>query len=280
MLYKYLELVRDALYVARRAVLETLLNNRQGFLGRGFFGDLTSEADKAAEEAIIKLVKERLPGATIISEEAGIKRGGSPTILVDPLDGSTNAIRGLPVYSTSIAIAPGNEPRMTDIVAAGVIDHCKNTIYWGYRDAVYKDWVLVRSSTRASLRESIVCFNTQLAKARPEDLNPVINLMRSTKYPRMLGAAALEIALVASGSVDAYIAHYSGLRTFDCLPSIFLALSAGAVLASKARGLVNTPLDTMDRLSFIVAANDRLANEVLGRLNLKDVEIIRKENIP
>ncbi len=269
MRYKYLELVRDALRAAREAVLTSLRSGRGGeYVGRGFFGDATIRADLEAEEAVLNIVRERIPDAYIVTEERGIKSGSGPLILVDPLDGSTNAKKGLLPYATTIAITREGGRRYKDIVAAGVMDHLRGEVYWGHRGAVYVDWRPARPSRIMILEESAISFHTQPQGLRDDELTRIAKLTGRVKYPRMFGSAALETVYVAIGRTEAHVASYRGLRSFDCLPSIFLVESSGGLVATIDEELYDYPLDTMNRLKFVVAANKRIMDEVLEGLGL------------
>ena len=91
---------------------------REPVLGRGLGGDETTAIDQAAEDAI--LARFRDLDVTIVSEEAGRLGAGSTLVVVDPIDGSLNAKRGIPFFSLSLAIADGE--RMQDVFFAYVYD--------------------------------------------------------------------------------------------------------------------------------------------------------------
>jgi fructose-1,6-bisphosphatase/inositol monophosphatase family enzyme len=186
---------------------------------------------------------------------------------MDPVDGSTNARREVSVYSTSIALAEG--PRFSDIFAAGVIDHVRRRMVWGTREAVYEDWTLAHPSDVTDLKESLVALDSKQYKIPARRRKGIDSLMASTKYPRILSTAALETACVASGRLDAFVAPYADLRSFDCLPSIFLVLGAGGVIDVGEAELGAVPLDGSVRLNYIAAANRKLLRLIENKLDYR-----------
>ena len=266
----YLEFIRDALLAANDAVAESSRKKTGGrALGRGSFGDVTYEVDKAVEDRMMSMISSRLPPTTVISEERGISSPASAklTLLMDPVDGSTNARREVSVYSTSIALAEG--PRFSDIFAAGVIDHVRRRMVWGTREAVYEDWTLAHPSNVTDLKESLVALDSKQYKIPARRRKGIDSLMASTKYPRILSTAALETACVASGRLDAFVAPYADLRSFDCLPSIFLVLGAGGVIDVGEAELGAVPLDGSVRLNYIAAANRKLLRLIENKLDYR-----------
>ena len=263
----YLEFLRDALLAANDTVVEMTKKGMAGeSLGRGSFGDVTYAIDRAVEDRVLRLAASRLPPTTVISEERGIITSPSAkiTLLMDPVDGSTNAKRDVSVYSTSIALAGG--PLFSDIFAAGVIDHVRRRMVWGRKGAVYEDWRLARPSAIDKLRETVMAFDSKaymVPKDRMEDLS---SLMAATKYPRVLSTAALETACVACGRLDAFVASFADLRSFDCLPSIFLVREAGGVVDIEESRLGRTPLDGSVRLNYIAAGNPKLLRTIEAKL--------------
>lgn len=264
----YLEFVRDALRTARES-LETAY--REGTaartVGRGFYGDTTYELDRAVEEAVLTLAKRRLPKTTVISEERGIEPDPSAklTLLLDPIDGSTNAKRRVSLCSTSLALADG--ATFGDIFVAGVMDHMSGRMIWGSRGAVYEDWALARPSRMRDLSDAILAFDSKVYRVPHERVEALVRLMKATKYPRIVSTAALETAYVASGRFEAFVAPYADLRSFDCLPAIFLVLEAGGAVDMPENELNAIPLDGSKKVNYVAAGNRALLKAILGRLN-------------
>jgi len=266
----YMEFVREALMAACDAVAESARRGTSGLaLGRGSFGDTTYEVDRAVEDRILKMAAEKLPPATVISEERGIeaRRRAKITLLMDPVDGSTNAKRGVSVYSTSLAIAEG--PLFSDIFVAGVVDHVRRRMVWGRRGAVYEDWTLARPSQSTELRDAVIAFDSKLHMVPEGRLSSVVSLMTATRYPRILSTAALETACVAAGRLDAFVAPYASLRSFDCLPSIFLVREAGGSVDLEPSVLGSLPLDGSVRVNYVAAGNPGMLRAIGNKLGYR-----------
>jgi myo-inositol-1(or 4)-monophosphatase len=263
----YLEFVRDSLLAANAVVNEALRDGRAALpRGRGAFGDLTIEVDKAVEDEVISLADRRLPATDIISEELGVRRrpGARLSLLMDPVDGSTNAKRGVSLFSTSIALADGGLFR--DIFVAGVIDHVTGRMIWGSRGSVYEDWMIAKPSELKELEDALIAFDSKAYKVPKSKMKALDSLMTSTKFPRMISTAALETAYVATGRLDAFIAPFAQLRSFDCLPSIFLVLEAGGKVELEEGDLASTPLDGSRRVNYVAAANAALMKLIRKKL--------------
>ena len=117
----WLALCRGAVEDVRQVLVDLPTRvEREPVVGDGQGGDETTAIDAAAERVILERLRE-VEGATIVSEEVGILRGDGPwRIVVDPIDGSLNAKRGIPFFSVSIAVADGET--MDDVVFGYVYD--------------------------------------------------------------------------------------------------------------------------------------------------------------
>ncbi|MDH4028938.1 MAG: hypothetical protein OEU95_08910, partial [Nitrospirota bacterium] len=106
--------INDLRKIGRRLKEEVTLNledlRRGGPVGRGAGGDMTHPVDKKAEDIIFEEAEKAGKPLTIVSEEYGTMdiKGGGPRLLVDPIDGSRNALSGIPLFSTSMALIDGD----------------------------------------------------------------------------------------------------------------------------------------------------------------------------
>ena len=151
-----------------------------------------------------------------MSEESGETGDGDWTVVIDPIDGSTNCDRGIPFYATSLAVLHRHE-----LVAALVENQATGTRFEAVRGAgATRDGVAIRPSGHKELAQSIVAFSGL----------PHRHL--GWGQVRALGAASLECCLVADGSLDAYaVAQRSTLNPWDYLGGLLIAVEAGAVAA-------------------------------------------------
>jgi myo-inositol-1(or 4)-monophosphatase len=170
--------------------------------------------DLAADEVALRVLGGA--GFRVISEESGVTGNGSMSVVVDPIDGSTNCDRGVPFFSTSLAVMRGGE-----LVAALVMNQATGTIYEAEKGSgARRDGSSIAPSGQTDISESIVGSSGY----------PTHGLGWSQN--RSLGAASLEICLVADGALDVYgVAQHSGLNIWDYLGGLLIAREAGAVAA-------------------------------------------------
>lgn len=224
----YEDVIVDALERAKRRFAEVRVSGEAAkVIGRGASGDRTLLLDKALEDEMLTLLKERLDRCLIISEEAGSVGDltSDLTALVDPVDGSTNAGRGIPLFSASVAVARGR--RFSDIVAAGTVDLVNGEIIVASKgEGCRVDGRMARPSTIDDLGAAVISLSLRVKGQYKNDPQILANLINNIRHPRILGSAALETAFVAVGKVDGFIEPYPRLRTYDCLPSLFLVKEA------------------------------------------------------
>ena len=219
--------------------------------GRGYSGQRATQyhLDVAADEAAVSLLHRA--GLRVVSEESGETGTGDLTVVVDPIDGSTNCDRGIPYFATSLAVVDG-----TTLVAGLVKNQADGTTYYAtLGGGAFRDGERIGPSSRTSVAGALVSFS-----GHPE---------RHVGWGqiRALGAASLEGCYVADGRLDLYtVAQRSSLSTWDYLAAMLIATEAGAtVLSYDNQDLVG--IDRGPRYPLFAATAD-LAQEFLshGRL--------------
>ena len=197
-------------------------------------GDFVSRADVAAE----KIIKDELMGARPtygwVGEETGETAGQDPTWrwIVDPLDGTTNFLHGLPHLAVSIGLEHKGE-----IVAAVVFDPAKDELYWAEKGAgAWMNESRIRVSARKSMSEAIfatgVPFGTK--KTLPATMRDLARLMPATAGVRRWGAASLDLAYVAAGRYDGYWERE--LNSWDMAAGLLLVRDAGGLIGAVREG--------------------------------------------
>jgi myo-inositol-1(or 4)-monophosphatase len=235
--------------------------------GIGAGGDTMKKIDLVAEKALIDVLEGHKASCTLISEETGIKKLGSQPsefyVTTDPVDGTTNAVRGIPFMATAIAVSKA--PYLKDVETSLVSDLFHNVTYTAQRDqGAYRNEERIEPSKTSSLEEAIVGvdFNTLRIKELVATLEEV--LIR-TRHLRHLGANALEICYVADGTTDAFLDTRGKLRVTDIAASYLILLEAGGIMVTPEGNELNVPLAATQRVSFIAAANKKLY-ETIRRL--------------
>lgn len=170
--------------------------------------------DIAADEIALRVL--HAAGFRVVSEESGVSGDGELTVVVDPIDGSTNCDHGVPFFATSLAVLKNEE-----LVAALVMNQATGTTYEAERGSgAFRDGVAISPSDQIDFTKAIVGFSGLPAEH-----------MGWAQY-RALGAASLEICLVADGSLDVFsVARRSGLHPWDYLGGLLMIEEAGAFAA-------------------------------------------------
>jgi myo-inositol-1(or 4)-monophosphatase len=228
--------------------------------GKGAGGDQMKKIDLIAEKAIIETLEKNNTSCTLISEETGIKEIGSKPhdfyLTTDPIDGTTNATRGIPFINTSLAIS--KTPNLQNIQTALVTDLLHNITYTAQKNkGAHKNNKKIQPSTTTTLEEAVVGVDlgTYKTKHIANQLTPVLE---KTKHLRHLGANALELCYVADGTTDAFIDLRGKLRVTDIAAAYLIIKEAGAIMLTPQGKEINVPLTPTQKVSFIATANTAL----------------------
>ncbi|HEY6781364.1 MAG TPA: inositol monophosphatase family protein [Thermoleophilaceae bacterium] len=243
---------RTAAAAARTALARyTTTAERAVETGRGEGGDMTLAIDRAAEDAIFAELELLGVPLTAVSEERGevaIGGGGPTRVVIDPVDGSLNAKRGLPYCAVSIAIASG--PGMLDVEAGLVAELGSEREWWAARgEGAYLDGRPLELLTPGRL-ELI-----GLEGATPSRVAAAAGALRELEAHRVrvLGSVALSLCLVAAGQLDA-MTSLRPMRSVDAAAAQLLVREAGGAVAFPTAG-PDAALD-LEMRSQVIAARD------------------------
>jgi myo-inositol-1(or 4)-monophosphatase len=232
--------------------------------------DFVTEVDRAAEQAIIDVLLEAYPGHAILAEESGRTRGAKHSDylwIIDPLDGTTNFIHGLPVYAVSIALSFRGR-----VEQAIVYDPARNDLFMASkgRGAFLNDRRL-RVSKRIRMADALIGTGFPFRKGDnfKRYLKMFEEVMQNCAGVRRPGAAALDLCYVAAGWYDGFFE--TGLQPWDA--------AAGSLMITEAGGLVGNFTGEADYLyqREIVAGNPKIYAQLVQTLTpytrvLKDLE--------
>jgi len=229
---------------------------KTGF-GVGAGGDVKKKIDLAAENALFQTLEERNVSCTVISEETGVRQIGSHPfefyVTTDPVDGTTNAVRGLPFLDISIAVS--KKPTLDAVETALVTDVLRDTTYTAVKgEGAYKNEERIKPSETATLEEAVVGVDFSTFKTR-QVINKLIGILEKTRHLRHLGANALELCYVADGITDAFIDIRGKLRVTDIAAAHLILLESGGIITTPEGKKLNAPLTATQRVSFVAAAN-------------------------
>ena len=191
-------------------------------------GDFVTSADLKVEKSLLETLRYYYPKVNFLTEESGYIQGEGEMIVIDPIDGTTNFIHGIPLVAIVIAKIVNNE--ITDGV---VYNPILNEFYWAsLGQGSWCNNKRLRVSKRHDLTNCLIGtgipFGNRVYKNFYKELN---NISKNSAGVRRLGAAALDLAYVASGKIDGFWER--DLNLWD--------ISSGVLLVKEAGGKITEP---------------------------------------
>jgi myo-inositol-1(or 4)-monophosphatase len=236
-------------------ISEEALMFSQGDVEIKGLNNFVTYVDKESEKRLAEELSVIIPGSTFIAEEGTVEQSKAEyTWIIDPLDGTTNYIHHLPVYSISIALMHNDE------LVLGIVYEINNKecfYAWKGGGAFLND-ERIRVSERSSLEQSLMA--TGFPYHDYEKLDGYLKLLRAsmkkTRGIRRLGSAAVDLAYVACGRFDGFFEY--GLNPWD--------VAAGALIVKEAGGLVSNFSGGNDFLfkKEIVACSNQINSEFIA----------------
>ncbi len=232
--------------------------------GVGAGGDVRKKIDLVAENALFQTLEEHGVSCTVVSEDSGVRQIGSDAsqffVTTDPVDGTTNAVRGLPFIDISIAVS--KRPTLESVETALVTDVLRDITYTAERGkGAYRDEKRIKPSEISTLGEAVVGVDFSTFKTR-EVVNKLMRILEKTRHIRHLGANALELCYVADGTTDAFIDIRGKLRVTDIAAAQLVLLEAGGIITTPNGEKLNAPLTATERVSFVAAANKSIYDAI------------------
>ena len=218
--------------------------------------DFVTEVDRAAEQAIIRIIRRAYPDHAILAEESGSREGSEFEWIIDPLDGTTNFLHGFPQYAVSIAVRRG-----AHIEHGVVYDPLKQELFTASRGSgASLNGRRIRVSGLRDLRGALL--GTGIPYREDQDLARFLETLRvlvpGTAGVRRAGSAALDLAYVAAGRLDGFWEF--GLNVWD--------MAAGCLLVQEAGGVASDLRGQPDHLRSgdVLAGNLKVHGAMLARL--------------
>jgi myo-inositol-1(or 4)-monophosphatase len=210
--------------------------------------DLVSYVDKTSEQKLVEKLSLIFPEAGFIVEENTKTGTKDYNWIVDPLDGTTNFIHGIPCYAISIALEYKGE-----IIIGVVYEVAQNECFYAYKDGgAFLNGNKISVSERNTLSDSLIATGFPIYNFSRLDsyINILTYLMKNTHGLRRIGAAAVDLCYLACGRVDAFFEY--NLNAWD--------VAAGALIVKEAGGTVNDFVKSNNWLfgKEIVATNSHL----------------------
>jgi len=249
---------RDALQISRdvgeevRKAISKIVGKREAreTVGMGKDGTPTKMVDKVAEDVAISVLKNY--DVRIVSEEAGVIGEGDIYVALDPVDGTFNATRGIPIYSVSLCFSKGN---LGSAFFGYVMNLATGDEYYTLNGKAFKNGERIRVSEKEEVAESDAIFYYPFRDY-------------GFKRMRIYGSASLEICFVAEGAMDCFIDVRKGagkgfLRIYDVAAGIKIAQNAGALATDIEGNDLRDKKFTMDERLTLIVANPKLHGKLL-----------------
>jgi len=239
-----------------------------GDFGRGAGGDISRGIDILAEKTVLDYLKEINFSCTVLGEECGrieILDKSRGYIVMDAVDGSTNAVRGIPFSCCSLAFATGD--KLSSVTDAVIID-----LYTGDLYSASKGKGAFMNGKRIQVhKEQPLYFvvGLDISGITSESLQRLSPIISASNHIRHFGAVALELAIFARGLVDLFVDIREKLRVTDVAAGCLIATEAGGIIVGKNGKPVESNLSYDARISFIAASSKEILNETMKKLELQ-----------
>ena len=254
---RFLDVAVEAVQEAGAFLKESVGRVRSVETKKGEVRNLVSEIDRGAEQRIIRIIHGHFPGHAILAEESGEGQARSDVRwIIDPLDGTTNFLHGVPIFSTTVGIEENGV-----LVAGATYDPNLNELY-----TVERGSGAFCNGTRLRVTPTDALINALIVTGFPYDIgeNPdhpaehFVNFLYEARGVRRLGSAALDLAWVAAGRFDGF--WEVSLSPWD--------MAAGVLLVHEAGGSTSdfTGAPTTIYRRQILATNGRIHSHAVAIL--------------
>jgi myo-inositol-1(or 4)-monophosphatase len=283
-------MILDILIEASKNVyseIKDLLGTSEGAskISLGAGGDISRKIDIVAETTVLNTIKSSNISPVIIGEECGIvnlnksySSSSSPSsssssnnndngfVIMDAVDGTTNAIRGIPFSCCSLAFA--NEFKLSSVTDAVVLDLFTGDIYSASKQkgsffnnkkiSVRNEKDFSSITSLEDLKSIDVLIGTNVSGVPPHILGEISKVISFSSHIRHFGANALELCYFARGFMDAYIDIRGKIRSTDMAAAYLIAKEAGGELYSTNGQELDSELGLKNKLSFYAVSNKKL----------------------
>tara|TARA_B100002052_G_C15798865_1_gene560091 strand:+ start:180 stop:956 length:777 start_codon:yes stop_codon:yes gene_type:complete len=220
-------------------------------------GDFVTNADLNVEKSLLETLNYYFPSYSYITEETGEIKGDENTIIIDPIDGTSNFIHGIPFVAIVIAKMQNNE--ITDGI---IYNPILNEFFWSSKgQGAWCNNRRMRVSNRNKLTDTLIGTGIPFGgRIYKNYLNEIDIMSKTTAGIRRLGSAGLDLAYVASGRLDGF--WEKGLNLWD--------ISAGVLMVNESGGRVSDLNDNNWKINTrdILATNGKIHLELLEKLTL------------
>jgi fructose-1,6-bisphosphatase/inositol monophosphatase family enzyme len=225
-------------------------------IGLGADGTVTKYIDKIAEETALDFINKSKIKVNILSEEIGfIDNNSDYTFVLDPIDGTRNAYRGIPFYAVSIAIG---KSKISDVEYGVVKNIPTGDIF------------------TAEKRQGAFFNSNKVGTPEVPDKEPLSSLALGKNYDkvtlslakkdkvRSLGSSSLEMCMVAIGALDYYVIGKEYIRVVDIAASTLFLREAGGIVTNILGEELDMPFDLNERSSVVAACSEDIIKKIIS----------------
>ena len=261
----------DILREASSRIYENVKNiagteHAAGDFGIGAGGDISRNIDIIAEKTVLDYLKEINFECIVLGEECGrVELSENPKghIIMDAIDGSANAVRGVPFFCSSLAFATENK---LSSITDGVITNLANgEMYWASKNkGSFFNEVQIKVHSNDPIYK-IVGIN--ISGASNDLVKRLLPIFEKHNHLRHFGANALEMAFFARGLLDIFIDLRDKIRIQDIAAGYLIVKEAGGLLLDAEFNPLDADLSYDTRISFIAAANQKILDEIISQMD-------------
>jgi myo-inositol-1(or 4)-monophosphatase len=240
-----------------------------GDFGRGAGGDISRKIDIVAEKTVLDYLKEIKFDCIVLGEECGrveLSKNPKGFIIMDAIDGSTNAVRGIPFFCCSLAFATDN--KLSSVTDSVVMDLSNGEMYHATKgEGAFLNGKRIRANEKYHLYFVVGLDMSGISQDSLQRLAPIIS---ASNHIRHFGAIALELAIFARGLVDVFVDLRDKLRITDVAAGYLIALEAGGYIIDKSGKVLDSDLSYESRISFVAAANKEFLDDIVKKLKISE----------
>ncbi len=236
-----------------------------GDFGRGAGGDISRKIDIIAEKTVLDYLKKINFECVVLGEECGrVELSPNPKgfIIMDAIDGSANAVRGVPFFCCSLAFA--TEDKLSSVTDAVVTNLFSGEQYWAIKgNGAFLNNTRINVSDKEPIYRIVGINTSGASRDLVKRLQPIFE---KNNHVRHFGANALEMAMFAQGLIDIYIDLRDKIRIQDIAAGYLLVKEAGGLILDANLKPLDSDLSYQTRLSFISASNEKILKSVLEEI--------------
>ena len=233
----------------------------------GADGTPTKLIDLVAEEKVVEILESTEIPLTLVSEEIGrFKFGDDPSkviFVVDPLDGTSNALRNIPAYGISLAVAEISKIEDSMTIKDVEMGFVKNLATGDIYEAVKGRGAILNGESIFTSKEGDISTSSIGAYIYRADMKKVDKLCKMVRRMRILGSVAIELCYVADGTYDAFLDVRGNLRIVDVSAARLIVEEAGGMVTNEYNQPLSGKLNVLERTSIIASGNSNIHQELI-----------------